>query len=62
MDDVKTGERLVFTYVPGEGTSVEVKGAKKGQLTGQDFGETLFACWIGSVPPSEDFKKGLLGG
>ena len=30
MDDVKTGERLVFTYVPGEGTSVEVKGAKKG--------------------------------
>ena len=62
MDDVSTGDRLVFTYVPQEGTSVEVKGKAQGVVAGKAFADVLFSCWIGEKPPSEDFKAGLLGG
>ncbi|MEM1206608.1 MAG: chalcone isomerase family protein [Acidobacteriota bacterium] len=62
MADVGSGDRLVFTYSPAGGTEVQVKGTKKGVVAGKPFADALFACWIGDVPPSEDFKKGLLGG
>ncbi|MCH9648625.1 MAG: chalcone isomerase family protein [Deltaproteobacteria bacterium] len=62
MEDVSDGDRLVFTYVPGEGTEVTVKESSKGKLEGKAFADALFACWLGSSPPSADFKKGLLKG
>lgn len=61
MDDVEDGDQLVFTYVPDQGTEVEVKGMSKGSVPGKAFADALFACWIGPSPPSEDFKEGLLG-
>jgi Chalcone isomerase-like len=57
------GDRLVFTYVPGQGTEIEVKGESKGTIAGKAFADALLACWIGPKPgPGEDFKKALLGG
>lgn len=57
------GDRLVFTYVPGQGTAVEVKGEAKGTIAGKAFADALLSCWIGPKPgPGEDFKKALLGG
>lgn len=61
MEPVDDGDRLVFTYLPGEGTAVSVKGAQRGTIEGKPFADALFACWIGPVPPSDDFKEGLLG-
>lgn len=62
MDKVSSGDQLIFTYLPGIGTEVKVKGAVKGTIAGKDFADALFACWIGEKPgPGEDFKKGLLG-
>lgn len=61
MEDVESGDRLTFTYAPGSGTEVDVKGKSKGTLSGKTFADALFACWIGPTPPSEDFKDGLLG-
>lgn len=61
MDDVSDDDQLVFTYVPGEGTAVEVKGTAKGTLEGKPFADALLACWIGPEPPSDDFRAGLLG-
>lgn len=62
MADVSDGDTMVFTYVPGEGTTVEVKGADKGTLEGKEFADALWACWIGEEPgPGEDFKQALLG-
>lgn len=61
MDDVQAGDSLVFTYVPGTGTEVEVKGESKGTIEGKAFADALFSCWIGPKPPGEDFKEGLLG-
>lgn len=62
MEDVVPDDQVVFTYLPGDGTEVEVKGQSKGRLEGKGFADALFACWIGAQPPSESFKEGLLGG
>jgi hypothetical protein len=59
--DMEKGELMVYTYVPGKGTEVEIKGESKGTIEGKDFADALFACWIGPEPPGAAFKKGLLG-
>ena len=61
MEDFEKGERMVFTYVPGEGTTVNVRGKDKGKIEGKPFADALFSTWIGPEPPSEDFREGLLG-
>lgn len=61
MEDVDKGDSMVYTYVPGEGTDVSVKGASKGVIEGKDFADALWGCWIGPEPPSAAFKTGLLG-
>jgi len=62
MENVKDKERIVYTYIPGKGTTVEVKGKVKGVIEGKAFADALFACWIGPDPgPGEGFKEDLLG-
>lgn len=62
MEGLKSGDKLVFTYIPGTGTEVKVKGKVKGTLGDKAFADALFSCWIGKKPgPGEGFKKGLLG-
>lgn len=61
MDDMGKGDKMVFTYVPGEGTEASVKGQSKGTIEGKLFADALYSCWIGPNPPGEAFKKGLLG-
>ena len=62
MEDVEEGEEMVFTYVPGEGTTVEVEGEEKGTIEGKEAADALFASWIGDKPATGKLKKGLLGG
>ncbi|HVS00161.1 MAG TPA: chalcone isomerase family protein [Thermoanaerobaculia bacterium] len=63
MEPIDEGKKLVMTYVPGEGTQVEVNGKVKGTIPGQATADAILATWIGPKPgPGEDFKKGLLGG
>lgn len=61
MDDVGKGDGMVASYVPGKGTEVSVGGSVRGSVAGKDFADTLFACWIGDKPATEDLKKGMLG-
>lgn len=62
MEGLKDGDALTFTYRPGVGTEVKVKGKVKGTLGDKAFADALFACWIGPKPgPGEKFKAGLLG-
>lgn len=61
MEDVKNGDEMVFTYVPGNGTTVTVAGQDKGVVGGREFAAALLRCWIGPKPgPGEGFKKNLL--
>lgn len=62
MIDVEEGGTFAFTYLPGEGTTVEVDGEARGSLEGKDFADALFASWIGPNPgPGEDFREDLMG-
>jgi Chalcone isomerase-like len=43
------------------GECVDVKGAAKGTIKGDDFAKAFFSIWLGD-PPNPELKSGLLGG
>ena len=62
MEAIDKGKELVLTYVPGQGTIVEVNGVAKGTLPGKATSDAILATWIGPKPgPGGDFKKEVLG-
>jgi hypothetical protein len=62
MVDFKTGQSLTFAHDPAAGVMVDVNGAAGPPIEGADFARALLAIWLGSKPPNEDLKTGLLGG
>ena len=61
MVDIKTGQRLTFSFKPAVGLQVNVNGAVKGTISGDDFGKAFLTIWLG-VPPNPEVKAGMLGG
>ena len=62
MEPIPKGNRLVLTYVPGTGTTVEINGKMKGTLPGKPTADAILATWLGPKPgPGEDFKDAVLG-
>lgn len=61
IPDVKEGDTLTFTYLPGTGTTLQVGNEELGGFAGKGFGDAVFSIWLGPKPPSEDLKKGMLG-
>jgi Chalcone isomerase-like len=61
VPDVKTGSTLTFTYLPGKGTALQVADKDLGVFAGKGFADAVFSIWLGSKPPSEDLRKGMLG-
>jgi hypothetical protein len=62
IPDVKDGDVFTYAYVPGKGTTVTLGGKELVSIEGKDFADALFLVWLGAKPPTEDLKKGLLGG
>src|SRR6185436_19430358 len=60
--DFKSGHELGFTAQPSKGVTVDIDGAGKGTISGNDFASALLAIWLGPKPPNKDLKTGLLGG
>ncbi|MGE3844490.1 MAG: chalcone isomerase family protein [Vicinamibacterales bacterium] len=61
FEPVSEGDQMFFTYVPGTGMTLAIKGTDKVTIPGQAFGRAMFAAWLGPKPPSNDLKQGLLG-
>jgi hypothetical protein len=61
LEPVKVGEQMVFTYVPGTGTTFAIDGKDKLTIAGRAFGQAIFSVWLGSKPPTSGLKKGMLG-
>jgi len=61
MEDVAVNDSVTFTYVPGTGTEVAVRGTAKGTIEGKGFADALLNCWLGPEPPSGGVKEGMLG-
>jgi hypothetical protein len=62
MEDVKSGQRLTFTRIPGEGLTVALDGQVKGTIPGDDFARAFLLIFLGDHPPTLEVKSGLLGG
>jgi len=62
MADMTTGDEIIMDYVPGTGTTVTVKGTKKGTIEGADFMKALFSVYLGDSPPTSKLKKGMMQG
>jgi hypothetical protein len=61
MEDVKKGDAIVLTYLPGSGTTVTVKGKEAATIPGEAFQKVLFSVWLGAHPPNVGLREGLLG-
>lgn len=61
LDNVREGDEVVITYVPGRGTEIVTDHGRE-VIEGADFGRAVFASWIGPRPPNPGLRSGLLGG
>jgi len=61
LDAITSGDTMVFTYVPGTGSTLAINGKDKVTIAGQPFAQALLAVWLGPKPPTADLKKGMLG-
>ena len=61
IPDLKKGDDLTITYVPGKGTKVQSKGGQEMSVEGKDFADALFGVWLGKDPVDGGLKDGLLG-
>jgi len=61
MTDVRAGQEIVLTYVPGAGTAVAVAGQERGTIAGPDFMRALLRVFLGDHPPTRDLRDGMLG-
>lgn len=61
MVDVKAGDELVFTQVPGAGLEVDVRGTVS-TIDDEAFATAFWSIFLGPKPPTGKLKKGLLGG
>ncbi len=61
LEPLKVGDEMVFTYLPGTGTTVAINGTDKVTIPGQAFSQVLLSVWFGPKPPTASLKKGMLG-
>jgi hypothetical protein len=61
LDNINSGDEMVFTYVPGTGTTLAINGKDKVTIAGQPFEQALLSVWLGPKPPTADLKTGMLG-
>ena len=62
MEGMGPGKTMVFTYVPGEGTKVEISGKVKGTLAGKATADAILNTWLGPKPDAgQRFKRDVLG-
>jgi len=61
LEPLNEGDQMVFTYMPGSGTTFAMNGKDKLTVAGSAFGQVMFSVWLGLKPPTAALKKGLLG-
>jgi hypothetical protein len=63
IPDLRSGDMIVFTYLP-EGAGlllVQLNGHDRGRIAGGDFARAFFGIWLNKAP-TDELKRGLLGG
>jgi hypothetical protein len=57
---LKKGERVLLSYLPGTGTTVNIAGREAAPIPGADFATALFAIWFGDKPADAGLKAAVL--
>jgi hypothetical protein len=60
IPDLKEGETIILTYVPGAGTRIKAGTGEEINLPGKDFADALFSVWLGEHPVDGDLKEEML--
>ncbi len=60
MAKMQVGNRMTLTFEHGN-VDVNVKGSKRGAISGEDFARAMLSIWFGPKPPNEGLKHGMLG-
>ncbi len=61
LDETSVEERHAYTYIPGEGTIIEINGSTIATVPGEDFAHGLFSVYIGTKPADTRLKRKLMG-
>jgi hypothetical protein len=61
LEDVHAGDRMMYVYEPGKGSSLTLRDHKTITVPGKDFADLFLMVYIGPHPPTDDLKNGLLG-
>lgn len=59
--ELKEGEDMLLTYVPGKGTTIQSGSGQELSVEGKDFADALFSVWLGPSPVDAGLKEALLG-
>jgi hypothetical protein len=60
IPDLRSGESITVTYVPGQGTVVKAGGSQEITIQGKDFADALFSVWLGPHPVDDELKDEML--
>jgi len=64
LPDVRNGDEIAITYVPGKGTVLESSRKDKDELVieGKDFADAFFRIWLGPSQGISRIRRNLLAG
>ena len=60
IPDLKSGQVILVTYLPGRGTSIKAGAGEEIALPGKDFADALFSVWLGQHPVDDELKNEML--
>ena len=60
VPDLRGGETIVITYLPGRGTVIKPGSGAAVDLAGKDFADALFSVWLGKHPVDDDLRQEML--
>jgi hypothetical protein len=58
-DAAVRGDRILFTYRPGQGTTVTFNDRQLGTIPGHDFNRALMKVWFGESPADRGLKESV---
>ncbi len=61
MEDLRNGQDLSISYVPGLGTTLHAPSGAVATVAGKPFADALLRTWLGDHPSDSALKAKLLG-
>ena len=60
IPDLKAGQVILVTWLPGRGTLIKAGASEEIALPGKDFADALFSVWLGRHPVDDELKNEML--